>query len=72
MSTDEDMTTTKNVSSSSTNQYEITGLKSGTSYFIVLYLNDMCGNGNGYSTLTETASGEFNCATLITIIQHYS
>ena len=63
MSSDEDMTVTTNISSSNINQYEITGLKSSTSYFIMLYLiwnNDMCRNGNGYSTLAETSAGEFN------------
>lgn len=59
-STDEDTTMTANISSLSINQYEITRLKPSTRYFIALYLNNVCGNGNGYSTHAETASGGFN------------
>ena len=60
LSTDEDKPMNISNSTDTETEYEITGLKPSTRYFIVLYLSDMCGNGNGFSTLAETALGEFN------------
>ena len=59
VSTVEETNMTTSISSSNNSQYEITGLKPNTRYLIVLYLSDMCGDGNGYTALAETASGEF-------------